>query len=270
MAGWIDPITTMSQRRTDTEKWDDGWYAGLGPDHKLAWNYINDKCDGAGVWDCNFKLADMKIGGMRDGFKVDWEGFLREAGYRLMVLANGKWWNTKHISFQIGGGRISLYGPNGTNRPHTFIFKLLRSHGLVAQYAEIEIQRFGRSVLSNVDVREAPVLDRKMPWTERRGLMLKGDAPIPRKALAKGVLAHLNHVAGRRFTQLAEYLGPIEIALRQTRDDSDGIKKMIDRETDKWKGTEFEEYLTPAWLFHKTKWRERYNNSKNDSLTEIK
>src|SRR5437870_390432 len=119
----------MSLRFTDTQKWEDGWYQELDPDFKHAWDYVNDVCDNAGVWEVTplkLKLANQKVGGRRDGFAIDWEAFRAEAKHRILVLENGAWWSTRHIVFQCRG----ILSTNPKNQPHRFIIRLLRGHGL--------------------------------------------------------------------------------------------------------------------------------------------
>ena len=52
----------MSRRFTRTEKWDDPWFFELSPVTKLFFVYICDKCDNAGFWDINMRLAALSIG----------------------------------------------------------------------------------------------------------------------------------------------------------------------------------------------------------------
>ena len=106
------------KRFTDTGKWTDPWFMGLSLDSKLAFLFVADSCDNAGVWDPNFQMANFCL--KRD---VDWDAVKTEFGERLHVLPSGKWHLTKFVSFQCG----ELHPES---RPHAFVIKLLEKHGI--------------------------------------------------------------------------------------------------------------------------------------------
>lgn len=106
------------KRFTETEKWRDPWFRKLKPMTKLAFQYIVDTCDNAGVWDPDFDLANFQIG---DG--VAWPLVLEELGDRVRVLENGRWYLTRFIEFQYGELMAEC-------RPHQKVLSLLRLHGL--------------------------------------------------------------------------------------------------------------------------------------------
>ena len=108
----------MPKRFTETLKWDDKWFRALKPEFKLAWLYILDKCDGAGVIDIDHDLADFQI-----GMSVDWEGFFKATDTRLEPLAKGKHWVCKFIEFQYGTVSEEC-------KPHKPVISSLKKHGL--------------------------------------------------------------------------------------------------------------------------------------------
>jgi hypothetical protein len=112
----------MSKRFTETNKWDDPWFASLPFKAKLAWDYVLSKCDNAGVWSPNLALADFQI-----GTKIDWDEFKRALDYRLKIVRGNKWWIPSFIKFQYG--RLS---PDA--RVHQSILRILDAHGLVEAY----------------------------------------------------------------------------------------------------------------------------------------
>jgi len=86
----------MAKRFTATEKWDKAWYMKLSPKLKCLWQYLNDKCDQAGVWDENFIIATAHIGDTIT--EEDMSAF----GDRVEKIAPEKWWVTGHVKFQCG------------------------------------------------------------------------------------------------------------------------------------------------------------------------
>lgn len=106
------------KRFTETDKWRDGWFRKLKPSVKLAFIYIVDNCDSAGVWDPDFELAEFAI-----GEQVAWDEVSSALADRLRVLPNGKWFLTRFLEFQYGELSAEC-------RPHAKILQLLRSHGI--------------------------------------------------------------------------------------------------------------------------------------------
>lgn len=84
------------KRFTETTKWDDPWFRKLSPKLKCLWQYICDRCDGAGVIDLDIELASFQI-----GTKIS-EDDMRELSGRVEHLACGKWWVVRFVPFQYG------------------------------------------------------------------------------------------------------------------------------------------------------------------------
>lgn len=114
----------MAKRFTETGKWMDPWYRELDPVFKLAWQYVCDHCDHAGVLHLDRPLAEFQI-----GTKVDWDEFLEVAGGRIEALDSGKWWITGFIGFQYG------YLKPDCNA-HKPAFQSLEKHGLQSRVLE--------------------------------------------------------------------------------------------------------------------------------------
>lgn len=108
----------MSKRNTETEKWRDPWFRKLTPADKLAWLYMVDVCDIAGVWDPDFEMANFAI-----GTEPDWEGLPERLGERLEVIEGGKWHLTKFVEFQCG--KLS----EGSHF-HRKVIETMESHGI--------------------------------------------------------------------------------------------------------------------------------------------
>lgn len=106
------------KRFTETDKWRDTWYRKLKPLSKLAFSYMVDNCDGAGVWDPDFEFANFAI-----GEEINWLQLQEELGDRLVILKSGKWYLTRFIEFQYGDLVPEC-------RPHAKVLQLLKAHGL--------------------------------------------------------------------------------------------------------------------------------------------
>lgn len=107
---------------TDTEKWRDRWFQALTPSHKLAYIYLCDNCDNAGVFDPNLSLAEFCI-----GTPVNWDALIACSEGRIQRIDKGKWWLSKLIAFQFG--ELSEASP-----VHRSVLRLLQGHSLLKAY----------------------------------------------------------------------------------------------------------------------------------------
>jgi hypothetical protein len=82
----------MGKRFTESDKWRDKWFRALRPEFKLAWLYLLDNCDAAGVIDLDQELADFQI-----GIALDWSQFLTHCDGRVEQLKSGKFWVCRFI-----------------------------------------------------------------------------------------------------------------------------------------------------------------------------
>lgn len=114
----------MGKRMTDTKIWDKEWFMKLDPKHKCAFKYITDKCDAVGVWDTNFTLAELQIGG-----DIEWDKLHEKFPNQIEVLPNGKWWVVDFVSFQYGE-------LTETCNPHKKYIEMLKKHGLYERVTE--------------------------------------------------------------------------------------------------------------------------------------
>lgn len=106
------------KRFTEALKWRDPWFRGLSVDGKLAFFYLVDNCDAAGVWEPDFPLANFCL--KRD---VAWDEVRAEFADRLQVLSSGRWYLTRFITFQYGELTEAC-------APHKNVIKLLGQHGI--------------------------------------------------------------------------------------------------------------------------------------------
>jgi hypothetical protein len=86
----------MAKRFTDSTKWNDDWFFNLKNEEKLAWIYILDTCDHAGIWKKNLRLLNFQVGStfVEDDLKRIFSGKIFEI--------NDKWFIPNFIKFQYG------------------------------------------------------------------------------------------------------------------------------------------------------------------------
>ena len=111
------------KRFTETTKWLDGWFSELEAADMLAWLFLLDHCDAAGVIDKPGRMARAAI-----PLPLDWEEFREKAGDRIQVLPCGKWWLPKFVDYQYKGG------VSATSKQHGPIRDSIRKHSLPIEY----------------------------------------------------------------------------------------------------------------------------------------
>lgn len=73
----------MAKRFTDTNKWSRKEFHSLPVKMKLAWLYMNDNCDHAGIWDMNIELMSFLI-----GIKISVEDMVKYFGEMIEIRGN--------------------------------------------------------------------------------------------------------------------------------------------------------------------------------------
>lgn len=106
----------MAKRLTDSGKWDDPWFTELPNEHKLLWIYLLDKCDHAGFWKVNKRLAEFIL-----NQKFDWQEVMVKFQHRLVTINPELWHLPKFIEFQYG-----QLSPN--NRAHASAIQRLSKY----------------------------------------------------------------------------------------------------------------------------------------------
>lgn len=77
---------------------------------------------------------------------------------------------------------------------------------------------------------------------------------------SKEILEFLNKTAGKAFRSIPTNLDPIRARMKEPEVTAEGIKQMIVRQCQMWKGDRMEEYLRPETLFGKTKFSSYYDS----------
>lgn len=251
-------------RLTETSKWDDDWFNALPPGDKLAWQYICDKCDNAGVWDRNITLATVHIFGQKaldpaymEAYGIDWEEFFHRCAGRIEVIQKGKWWVCGLIPFQCK----THLSANPANKPHQKIIGLLQKHGLLRRFEREEYKVWGYSEFMRSVPHEMITSEENPPSTDELKLELESRSEPNIREKARDILDHLNAETKRtgksKFTD--SHIDAICMALRWVDGDANGIKLMITRQVRLWTGGDMEEYLQPSTLFRKQKFITYYD-----------
>lgn len=87
----------MAKRFTDSEKWKDPFFENLTPFLKLAWIYILDDCDHAGIWQKSIKRLNFSI-----DTSFSETDLIKAFKDRIVILNADKWFIPKFVTFQYG------------------------------------------------------------------------------------------------------------------------------------------------------------------------
>lgn len=107
----------MAKRFVSTELFEDSFFMELSPELKLFWIYLITKCNHAGIWQVNKKLAEFHIGA-----KLDWER-MKEVFKDKIIMRDNVWYIPNFIYYQYGS---SL---NPSNKVHNSVIRLLDEEG---------------------------------------------------------------------------------------------------------------------------------------------
>lgn len=107
------------KRFTDTNIWNDPWFYSLPFEYKMAWFFIKDNCDNAGVWKWFPDALNFFT-----GKKITIEGFKEYFKKRIFFLSDEKIFIVKFIEFQFG----NIW--EGGSKIHQSVVKALYSHGI--------------------------------------------------------------------------------------------------------------------------------------------
>lgn len=113
----------MAKRFTDTTKWAGSFFGELTIAQKLAWIYLCDNCDMAGVWRVNMRLLNFQVG---TDYTLD--DLQHAFGDRIFAFDDQtKILIMSFIEFQYGCTAENL---NSSSRVHASVLKILNSHRL--------------------------------------------------------------------------------------------------------------------------------------------
>jgi hypothetical protein len=144
----------VAKRFTETDKWRDGWFLQLTAVDKLAWQYVCDNCDHAGIIEIVEHLANLQI-----GLSVDWPAFVVACGHRIEELPGGKLWIKAFCEFQYGE-------LNPENRVHRSVLKRLEAAKLLPEPKAVKPIRQSSAAVS----RNPPTLTEVREYMTAQGM----------------------------------------------------------------------------------------------------
>lgn len=110
----------MAKRFIDTDVFKKQFVRDLKPAYKLLWFYITTDCNHAGIWECDFNVAQM-----RTGQKIDSKTAIKLFKDKIVELDGGsKWFIPSFIEFQYG--QLSE-----KNRAHINVISILKKFDLI-------------------------------------------------------------------------------------------------------------------------------------------
>lgn len=119
----------MAKRFIDTELDDQPWFCELSCRMKCAVQYLFRKCDHAGIWQPNYKIAEAYIG---EGGFTEQELLAIDQGRQFMKLPNGKIFLPGFIKFQYG--KLSK-----DCKPHVPIYRSLERNGIDIETVQMSL-----------------------------------------------------------------------------------------------------------------------------------
>ena len=109
----------MAKRFMDNTIFEKQWFRKLPLRLKVVWFYLINKCNHAGVWECDIDLLSFQIG---EPFTLD--EIMEAFGDNIVELGDNKYYLSKFIEFQYG---LPL---NPSVRVHQSVIKLLNKYGI--------------------------------------------------------------------------------------------------------------------------------------------
>lgn len=113
-----------SKRFVDINRWNKPWFRKLGSEGRDIWNFINDNCESAGIWEIDLEGMSFNL-----GFEVTMERIKSIFGDRIKFIGDNKLFIPGVIKFQCGDLSEAC-------KPHLPIIKRLKELGLYKDYTK--------------------------------------------------------------------------------------------------------------------------------------
>ena len=139
----------MAKRFMDNTIFDKSWYRKLPVRLKIVWFYLINKCNHAGIWECDVDLLSFQIG---DEYTL--EEILEAFGDNLKEIGDNKIYITKFIEFQYG---LPL---NPKVKVHQSVLKLLDKSGIELANPLLSVKDKDKDKSKDINVRLKEFADR--------------------------------------------------------------------------------------------------------------
>ena len=132
----------MAKRFMDNTIFEKQWFRKLPLRLKVVWFYLINKCNHAGVWECDIDLLSFQVGG--EPFTLD--EIMEAFGDNIVELGDNKYYLSKFIEFQYG---LPL---NPSVRVHQSVIKLLQKYGIDLDKSYIRLKDKNKS--KDMDIKQ--------------------------------------------------------------------------------------------------------------------
>ena len=132
----------MAKRFMDNTVFDRKWYRKLPVRLKIVWFYLINKCNHAGIWECDVDLLSFQI-----GEEYTLEEILEAFGDNLKEIGDGKIYITKFIEFQYG---LPL---NDKVKVHQSVIKLLQKNDIELPNSLLSVKYKDKEKVKGKDIK---------------------------------------------------------------------------------------------------------------------
>ena len=131
----------MAKRFMDNTIFEKQWFRKLPLRLKVVWFYLINKCNHAGVWECDIDLLSFQIGEVYELSEI-----MEAFGDNIVELGDNKYYLSKFIEFQYG---LPL---NPSVRVHQSVIKLLQKYGIDLDKSYIRLKDKNKS--KDMDIKQ--------------------------------------------------------------------------------------------------------------------
>ena len=182
-------VSDMPQRLAVTERWEDTWFTGLASlETMFLYVYLCDRCDCAGIWEPNWRLANFLM-----KYEFDPEQAFTELSPKVVKLDSGKWFLPNFVLIQYKVESIDQLDPK--NKAHLGVIRRLQKEGL-----------WGRSItLADVNAAEKILREGNhvVPEFDVDGKFEEAWKAYPLRLGRKAALRHFTHSVTNDFLFLS-------------------------------------------------------------------